>query len=99
MSATNSRVVSIVQERAARNPKRSMRKVARELAVSTDSIRRIIKDIHGLRSLNLQRTHFLDNRMKNFLPRRFSGGRYAVLFTVEKLFKLGNVSITRMVVL
>lgn len=96
LSAASPMMASIVQRRAVPNLKTSMWKMAREVGVSSDSTRRTITYILGLRSLKLLEGNSLDDRIKKLrfercrtLHKRILCGRHAsVLFTDRKLFTI-----------
>ena len=77
-----------------RNPERSMRKMAKELGISEGSVRNIVKMKLRLRSYKINRTHFLNETMKEKrlakarkMIRLLAGARLSkVLFTDEKIF-------------
>ena len=93
-TATTPEVKKKIASRISRNPRRSMRKMAGELQISRESVRRVVKRDLGLSSLKLRNVHSLTtaSRQKQLdgsrsLIRRFAAhGLDTVLFTDEKLF-------------
>lgn len=95
-TVNSSRTRNILRNKIRRNPKRSMRKMAKELGVSEWSIRNIVKHHLHLKPYKLQRVHLLNpsmmdtrvQRSKHLLI-RFAGGKHRlILFTDEKVFTL-----------
>ncbi|XP_054713697.1 uncharacterized protein LOC129223154 [Uloborus diversus] len=84
----------IIKNRVQRNPRISMRKIARETGVSERSVRRMAKEELNLKTYKLQKVQLLtdDNkrvRLKRCrqLKRRAAAQRWeCILFTDEKLF-------------
>ena len=85
-----------VRQRFERNPRRSLRKVAREVGISRESVRRIVKDNLGLKPYKQQKATSLTAVMKTTrlerckrLKRRFGAGRHRrILFSDEKIFTI-----------
>lgn len=86
---------SIIKKRIERNPRRSMRQMARTLDISERSVRRIVKDL-GCHPYKLIKGHALTEEMKTKrlqnsrrLLRCITRGRYrSILFTDEKIFTM-----------
>ncbi len=86
----------IVRKRVKRNPRRSIRKMAKDLHISVSSVRRIVKKKLDLIPYKLVKAHFLTEKMKNDrlqkarkLKRHAASGRHTrVLFSDEKLFTI-----------
>ena len=89
-----------VQKRIVRNPRRSMRKMARDFGVSSRTIRRVVHDQLGLKSLKRRKVHMLTKsiREKRLQRSRILLSRAAesvvdkILFSDEKLFTIEEVS-------
>lgn len=89
----------IIKKRIKRNPKRSMRKIARELGINRESVRLIAKKELGLKPYKLQKVQLLtdDNKRVRLercrkLKRRAAGQQWErILFTDEKLFTVEEV--------
>ena len=85
-----------LREMIRRNPRRSMRKMAKKLEIDEKSVRTIIRKDLGLNSYRIQKVHELtDKMMSNRLERcrqlreRFSSARYkAIIFSDEKIFTI-----------
>ena len=84
----------IIKKRIERNPRVSVRKVARETGISDRSVRRIVKQEFGLKPYKLQKVQLLTEENKcvrlqrcRLLRRRAAGHRWErILFTDEKVF-------------
>lgn len=95
-TATNCRTVKKIRERIRRSAARSMRKMAAEIGVSRESVRRICKAHLGLHPYKLRKAHQLTDAMKKIrlerckqLLKRFSASRHRrILFTDECLFTI-----------
>ena len=95
-SATTSSVKKKIAARISRNPQRSMRKMAEELQISRESVRRMVKRDLGLSPLRLRKIHLLTtaSRQKRLdgrrlLIQRLEGhGLDTVLFSDEKIFSV-----------
>ena len=89
-----------VQKRIVRNPRRSMRKMARDFGVSSRTIRRVVHDQLGLKSLKRRKVHMLTKsiREKRLQRSRILLSRAAesvvdkILFSDEKLFTIEEVT-------
>lgn len=85
-----------IKKRIQRNPKRSMRSMARQDGIDEKSVRKMVKSQLGYHPYKIQKAHYLDERMKaNRLEkakkmRRLAGGsrHRLVLFTDEKNFPI-----------
>ena len=64
-SANNSRNRKIIKMRVKRNPKSSMRKVARETGLNREAVRRIAKNELGIKAYKLQKVQLLTDENKN----------------------------------
>ena len=95
--------VSTVRMRKGRvlqNPRRSVRKMAKELKISRGSLQNIVKKDLGLSSYKRRKVHFLTksmkvkrlSRSKCLLSRFATHGLDQVLFSDEKLFTIEEVS-------
>ena len=58
-------VVYAIQKRVARNPRRSMRKMAREMHISQTSLRRLVKDRLGMKAYKMSKRHTISECSKN----------------------------------
>lgn len=84
----------LIKKRVQRNPRVSLRKIARETGISDRSVRRIAKDELNLKPYKLQKVQLLTDDNKRIrlercrqLKRRAAGQRWErILFTDEKLF-------------
>lgn len=93
-TATTQQVKKKIASRIARNPQRSMRKMAAELKVSRESVRRVVKRDLGLSPLKLRSIHSLTNaskekrlkRSRALIRRLAAHGLDSVVFTDEKIF-------------
>uniref|UniRef100_A0A914CDJ0 Transposase Tc1-like domain-containing protein n=1 Tax=Acrobeloides nanus TaxID=290746 RepID=A0A914CDJ0_9BILA len=56
------RLIKVVRERIRRNPRRSMRKMVKELRISEGSVRNIVKKDLRLRLYKLKKTHLLTKK-------------------------------------
>ena len=85
------KLIKVVRERIRRNPRRSMRKMARELQISEGSVRNIVKKDLRLRPYKLQKAHLLtkknqqqrDQRCKALLKRLARGTHLKVVWSDE----------------
>lgn len=85
-----------VKARIRRNCHRSLRKMAKQMKVPRESLRRMVKNNLGLKSLKMRKTHMLNDRLR--VARRYKCkqllSRYApddcksILFSDEKLFNV-----------
>jgi hypothetical protein len=99
-TATAPRVVKTVALRIRRNPRRSMRKMAREIHISEGSMRTIVKKYLHMKSLKRKHAQFLTARAKQLRLERSKAmlQRFAphdvekILFTDEKIFTIEAVS-------
>lgn len=97
-TANNAMIRRKLREKIRQNPKRSKRKMAKQLGVSEWSVRNIVKHELGMHSYKLQEVHLLTDVLKaaryqkcKALLRRFSrGGHKSVLFSDEKIFTVGQ---------
>ncbi|XGW33702.1 hypothetical protein V3C99_017823, partial [Haemonchus contortus] len=95
-TATSTRNVKVVRDMVRRNPKRSMRKIAKKLGISHTSARRIVKEKLGLTPYRCRKVHLLTASMKKnrvqkckMLLQRFASARHRdIIFSDEKLFTL-----------
>uniref|UniRef100_A0A7I4Y983 HTH_Tnp_Tc3_2 domain-containing protein n=1 Tax=Haemonchus contortus TaxID=6289 RepID=A0A7I4Y983_HAECO len=94
-TATSTRNVEVVRDMVRRNPKRSMRKIAKKLGISHTSARRIVKEKLGLTPYRCRKVHLLTASMKKnrvqkckMLLQRFASARRDIVFSDEKLFTL-----------
>lgn len=92
-------MIKKIRERIRRNPRRSMRKMARELHISVNSVRTIVRRKLRMYPYRIQRVHMLTERMKaqrlqrcKKLLKRFANGTHrAIVFSDEKVFTLDPV--------
>ncbi|XP_015438888.1 PREDICTED: putative uncharacterized protein FLJ37770 [Dufourea novaeangliae] len=63
-TATTRNNVNKVRCRIRRNPERSMQKMAKEIEISKDSVRRIVQNKLKMRSYKIDRAHFLNDDME-----------------------------------
>jgi DNA-binding Lrp family transcriptional regulator len=83
-----------IREKIRRNPRRSMRKMAKEHKISEGSVRNIVKKKLRLKSIKLQKAHLLTTKnkadritkSKAMLARLGNGTHLNVLWTDEKIF-------------
>ena len=89
-----SQLKNVIRCRISRNPRRSMRKMARELKVSKESLRKLVRSDLGLKSLKRRTGHHLTPAIREKRLKRCRGllRRLAqipddkILFSDEKLF-------------
>lgn len=102
VSVATNRLVNLVRSRLARNPIRSMRGMAREVGVSEFTIRKVVKERLGTRSLARTPNFLLTDRLKglrlersrrilNVLKKKTPN----ILFSDEKYFTVDPVSNSR----
>uniref|UniRef100_A0A1I7WH57 HTH_Tnp_Tc3_2 domain-containing protein n=1 Tax=Heterorhabditis bacteriophora TaxID=37862 RepID=A0A1I7WH57_HETBA len=77
-SVNTSRIRKMVKKKILRDNKRSMRKMASDLNISSTSMRRIVKDELGFYPYKIRQVHMLTEKMKQ-------GRAPNVLFTDEKI--------------
>ncbi|EYC04280.1 hypothetical protein Y032_0089g2326 [Ancylostoma ceylanicum] len=63
-TATGPRIVKVVRSRLDRNPKRSMRKMAKEVGIGRSSMRKIVREKLNLYPYRLQKAHALTDVMR-----------------------------------
>ena len=93
-AARSIRLRKAVRSRIARNPRRSMRKMAKELGVNRESLRKLVHYDLGLKSLKRKTVHHLTpalrkkrlERCRGLLRRLALGDDEKILFSDEKLF-------------
>lgn len=86
----------IIKKRVMRNPRTSMRKVAREMGISDRSVRKMAKEVLGLKPYKLQKVQLLTNqnkqvrlqRCRQLLRRAATHQWEKILFTDEKVFTI-----------
>uniref|UniRef100_A0A914VSL0 Transposase n=1 Tax=Plectus sambesii TaxID=2011161 RepID=A0A914VSL0_9BILA len=85
-----------VRQRFERNPRRSLRKVGRDVGISHESVRKTVKNVLGLKPYKQQEAHLLTETTKTTrlerckrLKRRFGAGQHRrIVFSDEKLFTI-----------
>lgn len=95
-SANTPHIRKIIRDRVRRNPRRSMRQMAREIGISEASIRNIAKNELKLKSLKLQKHQHLDEkkcdkrleRCSRLLRERATGFQKSIIFSDEKFFSI-----------
>ncbi|VDL83269.1 unnamed protein product [Nippostrongylus brasiliensis] len=95
-TATSGQKVKCVCEMVRRNPKRSLRKIAKVIGNSRSSITRIVKRKKGLKFLRCQKGHILllhmmENRQVKYtaIIQRLGEARYRdITFSDEKIFTI-----------
>ena len=100
--ARTSNVIKSVRAKIARNPVRSIRKLAVEANISERSMRRVIKDdLHASSRARVKR-HLITKRVKELRVSRskrllsvLKKGKIIILFSDEKLFSIDAVSNSR----
>lgn len=88
-----------VRQRIKRNPRLSLRKVARDMGINRESLRQLVKNDLGLKAYKLRKGQQLTNQNKRVrltrcreLVRRAAGSEWeTILFTDEKLFTVEQV--------
>ncbi|KAI6653971.1 MhmaT1 transposase [Oopsacas minuta] len=93
-TARSIRLRKAVRSRVARNHRRSMRKMAKELEINRESLRKLVHQDLGLKSLKRKTVHHLTpsirqkrlERCKGFLRRLGTQDFEKILFSDEKLF-------------
>lgn len=103
-SARSKNNIKIVRERIRRNPRRSMRKMGRDLKIDEKSVRNIVKKDLQLKPIKFQAAHVLTDAMKKqrltkckVLMKRLSGGMHQMVlwsdeapFSIEQKFNKQN---------
>ena len=92
-TSTTQKMKKKIASRVARNPQRSMRKMAAELEISRESVRRVVKRDLGLSPPKLRNIHSLTDaskeirfkRSRSLLRRLAAHGLDSVVFTDEKI--------------
>jgi transposase len=95
-TARTPKQIQSVKARIKRNPRRSIRKMAKELLISEKSVRQIVKKDLKLSSYRLQRKHYISEevaakrlaRAKELLLKMKNGSLPGLIFSDEKLFKV-----------
>lgn len=95
-TVNTSRNRQIIRKRVKRNPRVSMRKIAREIKINRESVRRMARQELGLKAYKLQKGQLLTNDNKRVrlqrcraLVRRAAAHRWEkILFSDEKLFTI-----------
>ena len=88
------RLRKVVRGRVARNPKRSIRKMAKEIGVNRESLGKVVREDLGLKSLKRKTVHHLTpvlrkkrvGRCKGLLQRLAPDDVTKILFSDEKVF-------------
>jgi len=81
-TGTKPSMVKKIRERIRRNPKQSMRKIAKDLGISEFSIRQVVHGVMGMRPYKLQKEQSLTT---NHIAKRLSSST-----TLKKRFKNGT---------
>lgn len=103
-SARSKKNIKIVRERIRRNPRRSMRKMGRDLKIDEKSIRNLVKKDLKLKPIKFQTAHVLNDAMKKqrlakckVLMKRLAVGTHQVVlwsdeasFSIEQKFNKQN---------
>ncbi|VDO74742.1 unnamed protein product [Heligmosomoides polygyrus] len=85
------RMRKIIKKRVDRNPKTSMRKIARDIAVSPSSVHRIAKDELGLKPYRTQKVQLIMDKSKRrdpipdlelMSPQHYPLGQHALLLDI-----------------
>lgn len=95
-SVNTSKNRKIIKQRLMRNPKTSLRKIARETGISDRSVRRMVKNDLAFKPYKLQKVQLLTDenklvrlqRSRRLIRRHATQGWEKILFTDEKLFTL-----------
>ena len=95
-SVTTPALRKVVRERIRRNPRRSMRKMAKDLKISESSIRKVVKIDLGMHSFKRRKIHFLTEkvkakrleRCKGQLRKHVTHDLLNIIFTDEKIFTI-----------
>ena len=93
-TATTPKRIKAVGEKIRRNPKGSVRKMAADFTISKNSMRRIIQDHLKMKSLGIQKRHFMNDthkrkqlkRSRNLISHMESGVSGEIVWSDEKLF-------------
>lgn len=99
LTATSPANIKTVRERLRREPRRSGRKLAKELKISQDSVRRIIKNKLHKTTYKIQKIHQLTDaqkkvraeRVKRLLARHAKHEIPNIVFSDEKIFTVEQV--------
>jgi hypothetical protein len=89
-------IIKKVRDRIRQNPRRSMRKMANDLQIGRESLRKLCRDKLKLIPYKIQKAHILTDSMKKvrmerckLLLKRFSSARHlGIVFTDESLFNV-----------
>ena len=95
-----------ISSRISRNPRRSIRKMARDFSVSHESVRKVVRNELGLKSLKLQTVHHLTptlrqkrfERCKKFWPGSQWVLKIIFFFQMKKFSPLKNLIISKTIV-
>ena len=93
-SARTKQLVDIVRKKVSRNPRRSIRKMAKDLQKSRGTIRRIVKEDLGMKPFKMLRRHLISQgskakrleRTKKMLQAMRSAGDKVFIWSDEKIF-------------
>ena len=94
----NNQVRNEIKKKITRNPRQSLRKLAKNLNYSRESVRRVVKKKLKLKPYKLQRAHNLTDQMKKtrlrkcklLLARLKRGSHRNIVFSDEKLFTINQ---------
>ena len=95
-SSNSSEVRKKIKLRLDRNPRRSLRKVAKDININRESVRQIVKNVFKCKPYKLQKAHLLTDKMKEVRCKRAKAlqhlvanqGHERILFSDEKIFTI-----------
>lgn len=98
-TATSAQQVKKVKERLRRNPRRSARKLSRELGISDRSVRRILREHLQVKPFKVQKVHALSEKQKQvrlerckLLRERHARSELSnIVFSDEKIFTVEQI--------
>ena len=93
-SVRTKRLVDTIRKKVSRNPRRSIRQMAKDLKVSRRTVGRVVKEGLGLTSYKMQRRHLISSaskakrldRTKKMLEEMRSAGDKVFIWSDEKIF-------------
>ena len=93
-SVLTSNITEVVKKRMARNPRRSLRKMAKEMHISQTSLRRLVKERLRMKAYKMSKRHMISesskkkrlDRATKMLKEMKSAGQKAFIWSDEKIF-------------
>ena len=98
-SVRTKRITEIVKKRMKRNPRRSMKKIAKDLKIPETTMRRVVKEDLGLKASKMQRRHLISaaskqkrlDREKKMLEEIQNAADKVIIWSDEKMFTVQSV--------